>query len=196
MQQCLHAQIHIYDRYGANQLTHTLLNAAHGLLSLGLVTLEDSDVKVSDYSHDFQRLAVTGMDAEIARLISLDDTLFAVSVCVASNLWQTNHHMGQKDLSGYVLKVLLTRYGPNDIPTLKQTVHMAGHWTSTLKVYRAAGMTTSDPGEPLIVPTGSLCLVEDARKRFQSLPAGTHKVKCGPRWTPQNVSYGHEVFKN
>ena len=75
-----------------------------------------------------------------------------------------------------MLKVFQTRYTLAEVAALKAYVHMAGHWTSTLAVYARAGLGVKNAGNIPIAPTGTLRLAEDAVKRFQSLPAGTHRV--------------------
>ena len=89
----------------------------------------------------------------------------------------SNHHLGQTELGGYVLKVLMSKYSKTESVNLKNAVHTAGHWASTLKIYTAAGITNKGVGEPVMIATGQLLLAEDAQKRFTSLPAGTHRVR-------------------
>jgi hypothetical protein len=95
--------------------------------------------------------------------------------------YNTNLHVGQTGernvAAGYVQKVLTLKFGtllPQGIVT---ATHMLGHYTSTRYLLSQAGI-------PNILPTESrasdityeLKFADDARLRFGSAPAGTHRL--------------------
>lgn len=125
------------------------------------VELSDDDVKrVNGYLNDVNiRKALT------------------IIVATKANWWQMNHHVGQGEVAGYVKKVLGI-YFPGVIPSAAvEMAHTVGHWCSTLAILGLAGVEGIRNTTPLqYKDTLTITLSDDAKLRFASFPAGTHRL--------------------
>lgn len=119
---------------------------------------------------------------EICSLPRFKDAITLIAV-TKLNWWQTNHHVGQlmKEPQGYAKKVWLSNFLTQNLQGnfASHTMHTIGHWCCTINILgggfahipgiRDAGQSTSYP----------ICYFgpsEDAKKRLDSFPAGTHKI--------------------
>lgn len=111
--------------------------------------------------------------------MSTDEMKRSVTVAVATkaNFWLMNHHTGQGAVAGYVKKVLDLFYKDRVTDQLVSAAHNLRHLTSTLGILRitgigdlrAAAAVTSNPNTTLVMS-------QDAKLRFQSMPAITHRL--------------------
>lgn len=84
-----------------------------------------------------------------------------------------NHHTGQDVVAGYVKKVLDVFYKDQVSKAMMSAAHSLEHFTNTLKVLRIAGVQGL-LCVPITIAESALILFQDAKLRFQSMPAGTH----------------------
>lgn len=131
-------------------------------------------------------IQVEAMDPQVveavpAGILTRDTLVAALSMIIATkaNWFQTNHHTGGTIATGYTAKVMKVVY--NLTPNHENTtvVHTGGHWASTRFACHIAGIPGILDGagcRPAIDTGANVILTDDAKLRFQSLPAGTHKL--------------------
>lgn len=124
------------------------------------------------------RLAGTAKN-QILALANKDDMIKAIIVAIATkaNFWLMNHHTGHGQLAGYAKKVLDVFY-PNAVnDQVISAAHNLGHFTSTLYVLKLAGIPDIRAATSVVQSEGaSITLSADAKLRFTSMPAGTHRL--------------------
>ena len=102
-------------------------------------------------------------------------------LCIAAtkaNWWAMDHHTGQGAMVGYALKVANVHLSDLQDNIRMQLMHLVGHWCSAIYILtRAAveGLRTTVPawGNE---PAHPIVFSDDARLRFSSFPAGTHRL--------------------
>lgn len=174
------AMVWAYRQFTDNDARRLLMNGIAGILDLGLIRhileVPDGDWrKVMTYDR-----ADEETKKSINAMVSLEEMIRAVTVAVATkaNFWLMNHHTGQGAVAGYVKKVLEVFYKDRVTDQLVSAAHNLGHYTSTLGVLDIAGIDGVRRSIPFIYTEGAkLALSQDAKLRFSSMPAGTHR--CG-----------------
>lgn len=104
---------------------------------------------------------------------------FALTLIVPTkaNFWYMNHHTGQGEVQGYTRKVLVQRFGMNVSEEAVTAAHTIGHWASTLVLLSLANVTgIREVSDPIFAGTIAISLSADARMRFDSMPAGIHRL--------------------
>lgn len=115
----------------------------------------------------------------ISQMITNENVQKALTIIVATkaNWWLTNHHTGQGDVVGYTKKVLNAQFGmqlSGDIVTMAHTI---GHWASTINIMNLTGLPhIRNVAPPVPTAAVAITLSEDAKMRFGSMPAGTHRL--------------------
>lgn len=92
-----------------------------------------------------------------------------------------NHHVGQtterNTALGYVNKVLQLKYSFPFPQNLVRVTHMLGHYASTRYILQLAGIPNILETELRVPPIrSSLKFADDAKLRFRTPPAGTHRM--------------------
>ncbi|XP_077264311.1 uncharacterized protein LOC143898601 [Temnothorax americanus] len=174
------ALIWAMDQFTDNIARTLFVNGIAGLLDLGMVCEIDN---IPD--GDWHKKAATAMptEADLTRasaMVSVEEMKKGVTIAVATkaNYWLMNHHTGQGAVAGYVKKVLEVFYRDRVSEQVVSAAHSLGHFASTLKVLNTAGIKQIRRATPVIQQEGAnLTLSQDAKLRFASMPAGTHR--CG-----------------
>lgn len=124
-------------------------------------------------------LSVPADVGPIQAMISSTNYQRALTIIVATraNWWLTNHHTGQGECQGYTRKVLVSFFGQGFTKAHVDMAHTIGHWASTIHVLGLADITglraVGGPLHPNPIP---ISLSTDAKMRFTSMPAGTHRL--------------------
>ena len=89
-----------------------------------------------------------------------------------------NHHTGQVVMVGYALKVANSHLADLQHNVKMQLMHLVGHWCSTIYVLTRAGVEGLRSTLPAWgnEPAYPITFSDDARLRFASFPAGTHRL--------------------
>lgn len=171
-------------QFGDFEARKLFMNGIAGILDIGAVRhaggVPDGDWKRVQISVDPTDVDQEEIKRKILEIITRDDIKKAVTIAVATkaNYWLMNHHTGQGAVAGYVKKVLDISYKDKVSDQLVSAAHSLGHYASTLGILNMAGMRGLRPTVAITQAEGSsLSLSADAKLRFASMPAGTHK--CG-----------------
>lgn len=163
------------------QAKSLLLNGIIGLIDLGLLTT-CNDIPDGDWKKIQAHDPITEEESrEIAKAVTQENVAKAIAIIVTTkaNFWLLNHHTGQGQVQGYVKKILdvCVFYGGNVTEQVVTAAYTLGHYTSTLKILTIAEVRSIRPSDTIIQCEGSnLTLSQDAKLRFQSMPAGTHRL--------------------
>lgn len=170
-----------WDRFASSPIRAHYAAAAYVCHSLAFCrTVGTSNDKCGDYIKVKGALQVTEvLRVALEAAITSDVVLCASTVIIATkaNFWATNHHTGQGGATGYIKKVLDLKM-PNVAENERtEYAHTVGHWASTRYILSLAligGIRTTQPA--FEGPKCTLVLTTDAKQRFSSMPAGTHRL--------------------
>jgi hypothetical protein len=119
----------------------------------------------------------------ISDKITRDTLTHANTIICATkvNFWLMNHHVGQtadrNTASGYVQKVLTMKYSTPLPANIVKATHMLGHYASTRFILERAGIPNILPTEARLTrDVYEIRFADDAKLRFNTPPAGTHRL--------------------
>ena len=165
----------VYDVYNGPKRV-ILMNAASVIIDLGLIAINDSDFSDMREDSDYRQNAAN--DDAIKAMVTQEEMRKALTLIVGTkaNYWLMNHHTGQGDFSGYAHKISKIFYAAEPNDEMMIVAHQIGHWASTRMVLACGDVANILDSESVFIARAVLRLTDDAKLRFRSLPAGTHKV--------------------
>lgn len=171
------------NKFTDNTAKALFLNGISGLLDTGLICTTPSTDGGTPDGDWYKTLTEFPLDeagkTALTSTITLEAVKKAVTVAIATkaNFWLMNHHTGQGQVAGYVKKVLDVFY-PNAVTDqVVSAAHNLGHFTSTLFILNMAGIAGVRGAASYVKVEGaSIRLSDDSKLRFQSMPAGTHRL--------------------
>lgn len=180
-QQAANAACWAYKKYEAlpTKIRQFYCCAAYGIIDANLYgTVGTSRKKDGDWIETVHATMLDAADLLVLNSwVNLDNVRSALTgvLTTKANFWQTNHHTGQGQISGYPKKFVLITFEPAQTQHATDMLHTVGHWASTLRILNLAeiqGIRHVDN------PDGdaTLTLSDDAKLRFNSYPAGTHRA--------------------
>lgn len=179
-----HALSWALTQYNDREARRMFMNGIAGILDIGAVrhtnNIPDGDWKKIQVMTEPAEAEAADIKNRIIEIVTRDEIVRAITIAVATkaNYWLMNHHTGQGAVAGYVKKVLDLFYRDNVTEQMVSAAHTLGHFASTLGILSMAGIRNIRPSVPITQAEGSgLKLSADAKLRFSSMPAGTHK--CG-----------------
>ena len=182
-----------FDSWGLHAKQY-LAAAATGICQTKLVRMREvgSDLLAHNINQlipdgDWKSISVP-VNATDEQINSLSPSVFqnpslvqSMLLCISAtkaNWWSMNHHTGQGVMVGYALKVANVHLVDLQDNIKMQLMHLIGHWCSTIYVLTRAGVEGlratvpawgTEPGHPITFS-------DDARLKFASFPAGTHRL--------------------
>ncbi|XP_011701116.1 PREDICTED: uncharacterized protein LOC105457888 isoform X1 [Wasmannia auropunctata] len=174
------ALVWAYNRFADENARKLFVNGVAGILDLGLVRkagdVSDGDWRATNVTESF----TADIIKNIASLVTVNEMKKGLTIAVATkvNYWLINHHIGQGTVAGYVKKVMDIFFDGMQVSDQMITaVHSLGHFTSTLGVLSAVGMKNIRNSVAITHVEGALVSLADIKLRFESLPAGTGRLK-------------------
>lgn len=168
-----------YTQAQTDQARRLLLNGVCACLDVGLICTAQA-LAVGDWKQTVQVPEISAERGLLLRsFLNLEDMKRAITIILATkaNWWLMNHHVGQGTVQGYIKKALEVFYEQRVTEDLVHAAHCLGHYASTLKVLHLAGMQGIREVVSIVQTEGSgVNLTPDAKLRFSSMPAGTHRL--------------------
>lgn len=135
--------------------------------------------ELHDGDWTYVRQVALGEETPPDGYLRLEEMRRAACIIIATkaNYWLMNHHTGQGAVAGYVKKILNVYFGDAMSESMVSCAHTIGHWASTIHILTLAGIqglkvVTHDPRDA----SWGFQIAADAKLRFDSFPAGTHKL--------------------
>ena len=150
----------------------------YAALEMGIISEDSTDVVRSDLSGVAENHADILIKGENLR----ERTAVALTLLVATKAtwWATNHHLGDtycnKMCGRYLLKVIKNAVGGELVENAKDMCYLYGHSCSTRNVLAQCGIAGVVLDPPVIPANGHISVARDAKLRFSSFPAGTHRL--------------------
>ncbi|CAM1330157.1 Uncharacterised protein at_DN2557 [Pycnogonum litorale] len=170
-----------YARYSSiPALVKYYVNAVNVLYDCSLHAPMDSNTVYGNVGSEYVSDS-SNYDA-IRNLLTNESAQTCLSFMIATkaNYWLTNHHTGQAAIVGYARKVLvaLLKLDPKaTVPRANVTMmHTIGHWTATKTILSGAKFPNLTTRLCPFPARTEWTLSADALLRFESPPAGTHKL--------------------
>ena len=145
-------------------------------IQLGLIAepTDSSNVVFADLS----RITANEADTYFGTAINKNKLLNALSLAIATKAcwWPTNHHFGGEwnKLSGYLQKVFSNKnaIAGVELTSMTDAIYTLGHFYDTRRVL----VTASIKGIAKLPSKSQIRFNDDSILRFQSMPAGTHRL--------------------
>jgi hypothetical protein len=139
----------------------------------------DGDWFESNSAYQLSEESIKGLLERINR-----DTVTTANTIICAtklNVWLMNDHVGQTSdrntAAGYLQKVLVLKFGTPLPPNMVQATHMLGLYASTRFILSRAGIPNIlDTDSRLGPDVGELRFADNAKLRFNALPAGTQRL--------------------
>ncbi|APG78068.1 hypothetical protein [Beihai sesarmid crab virus 4] len=153
-------------------------NAEFGKLIVGAIIFIYTAKLVDISSDDVVKVSGSG-GSTFTGTIDESDISEAGTVVIATKItfFQTNHHVGTGQFTGFAAKVFNTIFAPRnvDVDMARTVFHTIGHWASTHAVLAALGYRNLKHVN-LVGGKITVGLSEDVKMRLGSYPAGTAKI--------------------
>jgi hypothetical protein len=160
----------------ADEIVAIYLNAAAALYDANLLASDDGDSQICTEAP----LTDTTNDVEIMGHINQESLVRVATLIVATKAhwWNSNHHVGQGEITGYPAKVKAMWWSSTDNAVFRKAAHTTGHWASTRAILIRANIDGIKDVNSYANYTekGVVRLGDDAMRRFGMWAAGTHRV--------------------